>query len=167
MATTIRGSDNFDTAPEGLGKVVGYHRHAHTGSVYMDSSTLVQIGQQVSYTPKFNNSILIAKHTIVARSGGSNAECRVKFAFNINGGSTGIVGPVGTYDYDNSGGIWNLNNYVFTTNHQVTNNAYPWTWDLFGATQNDNQGNGGFYFNESANENAGFISQTEIWEIAQ
>lgn len=63
MATTIRGSDNFDTAPDGLGKVVQIQQTELVSTAYIQqitSTTYVPItGFEVTITPKFDNSEIL------------------------------------------------------------------------------------------------------------
>lgn len=159
-------SETITMPSAGVGKVIGFHRHVHLGTVYSNSSTAFTVGQTVSYTPKKAGSRLYVLHHNWYRTAGSAAECRSNWWVYRNGVElSGYHGaPPGQYDYDNSGGIWLLNN-IQQHEEYITPDTSTVTWDWKMASMSNGQGNGGTYWNEGTFQAAGRISQTIIWEL--
>lgn len=90
MATTIRGSDNFDTAPEGLGKVlqvVPAYYASRTEISGAASNSFADTGLQAVITPTSASSTIVVAVTvngIAARLGGYHQEPDLRLTRNGN-----------------------------------------------------------------------------------
>lgn len=73
MATTLRGVDNFDTAPEGLGKIIQVVQVTGTNNTTSSTVAWTEVAGTCSITPTSATSKILVQHNASAMAAGSVA----------------------------------------------------------------------------------------------